>query len=204
LKSRNDDQLNGDELSVSDLDTCEPIVTNAQLGFEYSVNGAKLEPEAPANPCGLVARSLFNDTYTLKDPKGSEVSVSFDDIAWDSDKNSKFQNMDEDWQSKQWISHNDEHFIVWMRTAGLPDFRKLWGRIEVDLEPGTYTMNVISNWPVEHFDGSKSWVLTTTNELGGKNNFLSLCYLIAGTFCVIFGMVFGLGFGRRKTRANQQ
>jgi hypothetical protein len=24
----------------------------------------------------------------------------------------------------------DEHFIVWMRTAGLPNFRKLWGRID--------------------------------------------------------------------------
>jgi len=23
-----------------------------------------------------------------------------------------------------------EHFVVWMRTAGLPNFRKLWGRID--------------------------------------------------------------------------
>ena len=28
--------------------------------------------------------------------------------------------------------------MVWMRTAALPTFRKLWGRIEVDLEPGRY------------------------------------------------------------------
>ena len=28
----------------------------------------------------------------------------------------------------------DEHFIVWMRTAGLPNFRKLWGKIEEDLD----------------------------------------------------------------------
>jgi len=112
--------------------------------------------------------------------------------------------MEEDWQSKQWISHNDEHFIVWMRTAGLSDFRKLWGRIEVDLEPGTYTMNVVSNWPVEKFEGTKSWVITTTNELGGKNSFLSLCYLISGTLFVLFGLVFGLGFGRRKTQPSQE
>lgn len=31
-----------------------------------------------------------------------------------------------------------EHFIVWMRTAGLPSFRKLWGRIETQLQPGQY------------------------------------------------------------------
>jgi len=31
-----------------------------------------------------------------------------------------------------------------MRTAGLPDFRKLWGRIDKDLTPGEYTV-VIAN-----------------------------------------------------------
>jgi hypothetical protein len=87
-----------------------------------------------------------------------------------------------------------------MRTAGLPDFRKLWGRIDVDLAPGTYTMDVISNWPVDHFDGTKSWVISTTNELGGKNNFLSLCYLTAGGLCVLVGLVFGVGFRKRNNQ----
>jgi hypothetical protein len=191
-------------MSVSELEECEPIITNADLGFEYSVNGKKLDPDAPANPCGLVARSYFNDTYAVKDPKGSEVKIAFDDVAWDSDKNDKFKDGDEDWESKQWISHADEHFIVWMRTAGLPDFRKLWGRIDQDLEPGTYTVDIISNWPVEHFDGSKSFVMSTTNELGGKNGFLSICYLASGAICILFGMVFGLGFGRKKTSSQQQ
>ena len=31
----------------------------------------------------------------------------------------------------------NEHFIVWMRTAGLPSFRKLYGRIDSDLPAGT-------------------------------------------------------------------
>jgi len=202
LKSRSDDQLNGDDLSVDQLDECDPMFTNADIGVEYSVNGSKLDPEAPANPCGLVARSLFNDTYSLKDPKNGEVAILFDDIAWDSDKNDKFNNLDENWESKQWVSHTDEHLIVWMRTAGLPDFRKLWGRIDTDMLPGVYTMNVVSNWPVDHFDGTKAWVVTTTNELGGKNSFLSLCYLVAGALCILCGMVFGLGFGGRKTQIN--
>jgi len=34
----------------------------------------------------------------------------------------------------------NEHFIVWMRTAGLPNFRKLWGRIPDGLEAGSYEL----------------------------------------------------------------
>lgn len=32
--------------------------------------------------------------------------------------------------------------MVWMRTASTPNFKKLWGRIEQDLEPGTYTIKI--------------------------------------------------------------
>ena len=31
----------------------------------------------------------------------------------------------------------DEHFIVWMRAAALPRFRKLYGRIEKGIPAGT-------------------------------------------------------------------
>jgi len=55
----------------------------------------------------------------------------------------------------------DEHFIVWMRYAGLPTFRKLWGRITkaevkkdktplaaddfMDLKKGKYTIDITNN-----------------------------------------------------------
>jgi hypothetical protein len=35
----------------------------------------------------------------------------------------------------------DEHFIVWMRTAGLPNFRKLYGHI-TDAKAGFYKINI--------------------------------------------------------------
>lgn len=40
----------------------------------------------------------------------------------------------------KYMKYMVEHFMVWMRTAALPTFRKLWGVIEQDLHPGRYTI----------------------------------------------------------------
>ena len=45
----------------------------------------------------------------------------------------------------------DEHFIVWMRTAALPTFRNLYGRIEHDLRARvTITFNVTASEAPPH------------------------------------------------------
>ena len=56
----------------------------------------KMDPEKPAVPCGLVAKSVFDDKFSdLKDAKGNDVKmVSKDTIAWDTDKKYKFANVD--------------------------------------------------------------------------------------------------------------
>lgn len=43
-----------------------------------------MDPNGPANPCGLVALTVFNDTYTLSGP-GGNVPISDQDIAWEGD-----------------------------------------------------------------------------------------------------------------------
>lgn len=50
------------------------------------------------------------------------------------------------WQDIQWLDMTDEHFIVWMRSAALPTFLKLWGKIPGGLEIGDYYLRVHNNY----------------------------------------------------------
>ena len=101
VKSRSNEQLLGNNLSLADIETdCEPIKTNADIGFIKTAGGtADLNMDAVAYPCGLVAKSFFNDTYTITkgSTTGEVVDINSDDIAWKSDRDFKFKNMEGDW-----------------------------------------------------------------------------------------------------------
>ncbi len=72
---------------------------------------------APAIPCGLVAKSLFNDTYALYNYSNSvltAVTINEDNIAWESDVKYKFKNIDTNlpstatnWTQVQWTDMED-------------------------------------------------------------------------------------------------
>jgi len=85
-----------------------------------------------------------------------------------------------------------------MRTAGLPNFRKLYGRVETELLPGQYTMRIFNAYDVSSFDGKKSFVLSTTNALGGKNYFLAICYIVVGSLCILFAVIFCIAYLKKK------
>ena len=55
------------------------------------------------------------------------------------------------------VGAKSEHFIVWMRTAGLPNFRKLYGRIDYDLEVGTTLEFLVSS--------SKIFIMTHNSQI---------------------------------------
>ena len=95
----------------------------------------------------------------------------------------------------------DEHFVVWMRVASLPRFRKLYGILNEDLTKGDALQIVIgNNYNTYLFGGKKKIVLSTTSWLGGHNLFLGGVYITAGCFSVLTGIVyfvFHLQFPRR-------
>lgn len=139
VKSRSNTQLMGNWLEVDQLDDCDPIKRNKDLGRDVALSGKDLVMDEPAFPCGLVAKSFFNDTFTLYKLGGQAINIDDTNIAWKSDVEYKFKNLDKpDWKDLQWQDVENPHFIVWMRTAGLPNFRKLYGEISEDLKKGDY------------------------------------------------------------------
>lgn len=84
-----------------------------------------------------------------------------------------------------------------MRTAALPNFRKLWGRINGDLEKGMYTMKIHNNFNVRNYDTEKHFVLITSNAIGGKNYFLGTMAIVVGNLAFI-GMSVLFYLNRKK------
>jgi hypothetical protein len=111
---------------------------NSDLYKTVAIDNTTLDPNEVANPCGIIAYSIFNDSFVITKPSGSTATISTDGIAWPSDlKKYKIGNA-----SKQWYNVTDPRFMNWMRIASLPDFRKLWGRINEDLPSGQYTLTI--------------------------------------------------------------
>ena len=203
VKSKSDSQLNGKDVTyeeMKDSQDCDPVITNKDMGKTMSITGKALNPDAVAIPCGLIAKSYFNDNFInwkIKSKIDGEPSeplfVNEQDIAWKADKELKYKNGD---LNKQWINMTDEHFIVWMRPAGLPNFRKLWGRItEKDLKAGDeIEVTIQNNFDVSSFNGKKYLILSTVNAFGGKNTFLGVSYIVLGGISIILAAIFIIGY----------
>lgn len=163
VKSLDTNQLKGDAVPSSTISSsnCNPIRLD---------NGA---PKKPYYPCGLIANSLFNDTFNRpvllntrdKNLMNQTYNMTNKGIAWDSDKalygptkykptdiavppNWKKQYPDEgysdDYPPPDLSTY--EEFQVWMRTAGLPAFSKLAMRNDKEkMACGKYQLDIIDS-----------------------------------------------------------
>ncbi|KAL9163529.1 hypothetical protein ABFS82_06G046400 [Erythranthe guttata] len=187
VKSRNDEQYRN---PAADHKTahCEPESMN--------------NDNQPIVPCGLIAWSLFNDTYSFS-VNGNSLPINKKGIAWESDKTHKFGSKvyPKNFQSRSLIGgaklnesiplNQQEDLLVWMRTAALPNFRKLYGRIETDLEANEMIKVVINNnYNTYTFKGKKKLVISTTTWIGGKNDFLGKVYITVGGICLFIAVAF--------------
>jgi hypothetical protein len=72
------------------------------MGKNKSLSGADLDPNAVAYPCGLVAKSVFTDTFnisTADDPFVLQpIKIDSSNIAWKSDVDYKYKNQPGDYK----------------------------------------------------------------------------------------------------------
>ncbi|XP_035507230.1 transmembrane protein 30C [Scophthalmus maximus] len=143
MDSRDDGQMVGRKTNLKNPSSyCSPFIRDQ--------NGL------PIAPCGAVANSIFNDTFTLfhHDSSGKSFKVPLlrRGITWYTDKNVKFRNPKVDnltlaqvfqgtakplyWQRPVYeLDQADptnngfinDDLIVWMREAAFPNFKKLYG-----------------------------------------------------------------------------
>ncbi|KAI8086228.1 CDC50/LEM3 family [Halteromyces radiatus] len=203
VKSLNYNQLAGEVISQGDAAaSCTPVATDANNKIYY--------------PCGLIANSMFNDSFSslrLLNPANTSsdnktYTFSETGIAWPSDKQRfKMTSMplDQITPPPNWIRRypnytadnlfnpqTDEHFQVWMRTSWYPTFRKLYSNYQQgdSLAPGTYEIQVDLNYNITAYGGTKSIIITGTSFLGDRNAFMGLAYIIFGCVAALFGITF--------------
>lgn len=165
-----DKQLKGDAVDGATINSsnCKPLTHD--LSTDHNPR--------PIYPCGLIANSMFNDTFSsprLTNPRvtrdesnSSEAKVysmnSKTGIAWSSDRAlygpTKY-NYTEIVPPPNWAERypngytetnrpphieDDEAFMVWMRTAGLPTFSKLYQRNDADtMVAGIYEIDILDS-----------------------------------------------------------
>ncbi|UPL01287.1 hypothetical protein LCI18_012221 [Fusarium solani-melongenae] len=205
------DQLKGKARSYSDIKNgdCGPLYGDSKLSKPYY-------------PCGLIANSMFNDTFSSPElvtlpassrPKNENDTWTYEmkttGIAWGSDRdlygNTSYKPDDvippPNWHKRypdNYTTKNPppdlkewEAFHVWMRTAGLPTFSKLYQRNNTRaMWAGTYELQIDDHFPAKEYEGTKSIIITTKTVMGGRNPFLGIAYVVVGGVCILLGAVF--------------
>lgn len=201
-KSYSEDQLNGEAASINDIkDTaglnCQPLSVNEDGQIYY--------------PCGLIANSFFNDTFsstlTAVNGSSSDYAMTNEGIAWSHNdrrfKKTKYNYKDiappPNWVKRYPNGYNSTNvpdiltwgeFQNWMFTSAFADFQKLVLRNDDDaIEAGTYQVSVGLHFPVLPYKGKKHISLSQRSPIGGKNYFLGFSWIVCGGICFVLAIL---------------
>lgn len=202
VKSFSEDQILGKKPSLDTIknavgQNCEPLSTDENGKVIY--------------PCGLIANSLFNDTYSsdIRGVNGTDHSYKMtnEGIAWSSDKERFTKTKytpDEvvpppNWYKKFPNGYNEtnmpdistwEEFQNWMHPAGLPTFNRLILRNDHDtFRAGTYQISIGLHFPVLEYNGGKFIYFSQRSVMGGKNDFFGIAWMASGGVCFLLAIL---------------
>ena len=169
-KSFSEEQIEGKEASVNTIkntvgQNCEPLSVR---------DGKKIYP------CGLIANSMFNDTYghTLQGVNGTSNDYKFTakGIAWKTDSN-RFK--------KTKYDHTEivppPNWYKWYpngyNSTNVPDISK-----------GIYEVTIGLHFSVLPYNGKKYIYISQRSVIGGKNDFLGISWMAGGGVCFLLGV----------------
>jgi hypothetical protein len=189
------DMLRGMKVSENELESCSP---------EIYLNNTK-NPGNLLIPCGLLPRSVFNDSFT---PLAPLPEFSDSDITLNVDANNLYKSPNQAYANAiDWLSgsgffpggQTNPHFIVWMRQSAFMPFRKLYGVTHNGLVAGNYTMLVHNMYDVSGFGGEKYFVLAEFGRFGTtKWGAATIFGLMAGMFFVASAALGFIGWRRQR------
>ncbi|KAL2257376.1 hypothetical protein VTK26DRAFT_254 [Humicola hyalothermophila] len=215
VNSFNAKQLLGEPVDGKTINdsTCDPITYGKDGKIVY--------------PCGLVANSIFNDTFSqpvLLSVRGSNqfnqtYNMTTKGVAWPGLKELYGETqykLDEivpppNWERRYNGSYtennpppnlkDDEAFQNWMMLAAAPNFYKLYQKNENEtMVAGQYQIDIESNYDTTVYNGRKAFVITTISTMGSRNIWPGIIFLIVGGICLVLDVYFILSFFLWKPR----
>ncbi|KAK3377833.1 ligand-effect modulator 3 family [Podospora didyma] len=212
--SFNAKQLLGEAVDGATLNssTCDPVAHDSSGKIVY--------------PCGIVANSMFNDSFSSPvrvnaqdSSPNSTYLMSNQSITWPGLKDlygkTKYDIKDivpppnwvDRFPDKKYTLETLpdlatwEGFQNWMMLAAAPNFYKLYQRNDRDvMQKGKYQIDIASDFNTTIYNGRKSFVITTVSTMGSRNIWPGIIFLIVGGICLLLDVYFILSFFLWKPR----